>query len=122
MPAPKSYPATVVRVLDGDTVGVDSLLCDDPHLTLRQHVRLFGCNAPEIHSKDADEKARGLAAFAFLADLLRPGVVVALTPEGHDKYGRALCSLVMVDGRDAATVMIASGHALPWDGHGPKPI
>jgi endonuclease YncB( thermonuclease family) len=121
MPSP-SYTAIVVRVMDGDTVIFDVPLWYDPELTLRQHFRLFGINAPEIHSTNPDEKKAGLAAMGFLGTVLPVGYEVKVTSQGHDKYGRGLVSVTLPDGSDVSKLMIESGHGLAWDGHGPKPI
>ena len=42
---------------------------------------------------------------------------------GWDKYGgRSDAQLTLPDGRDLTAVMIAAGHAAPWNGQGPKPV
>jgi micrococcal nuclease len=48
----------VAKVVDGDTVDLDLVLGFS--ITLRQRVRLYGIDAPELRSKDPAEKAKGL--------------------------------------------------------------
>lgn len=130
------YKATVARIHDGDTIDVDALLHKQTVAkTLNQDlgfnvwrrpggiwlvdqaVRLLGCNAPELATP------AGKAALAFLQTLLKVGDVVVLTSERWDKYGgRVDGAITLPDGRDLATVMIAAGHAAPWDGKGVKPV
>lgn len=116
-----SYAATVVRVIDGDTVVFEVPLWYDPELTLKKPFRLHGINSPEVHSTNPDERKAGQAAMTFLATLLPTGYQVTVTSEGHDKFGRGLVSVKLPDGSDVGKLMIDSGHALAWDGHGPKP-
>jgi len=51
----------VVRVIDGDTVVVQS--------TVEYHVRLLDCWAPESRTKDVDEKTKGLKSKARMTEL-----------------------------------------------------
>ena len=116
-----NYKANVVRVLDGDTIEIDIDLGFS--LTARQRVRLFGINAPEIHSSNQAEKDAGMKSVAFLRSLLPVGIVVdAKTVKDEDKFGRFLASILLPDGRDVATVMLSVGLVKPWDGTGKKPI
>jgi len=129
------YRATVVEIHDGDTIDVDLVLAKvgrqktDVDLGFnvhrapggvvleRQAVRLLGCNAPELATP------AGKAALAFLETVLHVGDVVTLVSQGWDKYGgRIDGAITLADGRDLAAVMIAAGHAAPWDGKGSKPL
>lgn len=121
-----AYPCKIIDWLDGDTAVVDAtaFIFGTP-ITLMQHVRIYGINSPEVHSKDATEKAAGLAAKTFAFSLAPAGarVTIAVSPNGwHDKYGRLLANVALANGKDFATEMIAANHAVPWDGQGPKPI
>ena len=121
-----TYAGRIVDWLDGDTVVLDvtAMIFDTP-ITIMQHARLFGINAPEVHSANRDEKARGLAAKAFAQSIAPPNskVTVAASPNGwHDKYGRLLVVLTLPGGKDYAKEAIAAKHALPWDGQGTKPV
>lgn len=101
-----------LRVLDGDTI--------DYGLLIQGTGRLYGINAPEVHSKDADEKKAGLVAKDYLEKLLGTGPLRA-TLRGREKYGRTLLSIEAADGKDVNKAMIDSGNAKPYDGKGPRP-
>jgi endonuclease YncB( thermonuclease family) len=123
-----TYACKIIDWLDGDTchVAADLDLIDlGFHITLFRTIRVFGMNAPEVHSLNPDEKTRGLASKARAIEMVPVGTVVTVSPaktRGIDKYGRWLASIVLPDGKDYATEMIAEKYALPWDGVGEKPI
>lgn len=98
--------------VDGDTV--------DFYYLVRGRARLYGVNAPEVHSRDAAEKAAGQASKAHLAKLL-PAAPVRAKLMGREKYGRALLELYDGDGRSLSQLQVKAGHAKPWDGKGPRP-
>jgi endonuclease YncB( thermonuclease family) len=55
----------VAKVGDGDTVDLDLEL--GLSITLGQRVRFCGIDAPEVHTKDLTEKAKGLeSAYLFV--------------------------------------------------------
>ena len=55
------YKATIVRVVDGDTVDVDIDLGFDTWLH-NQRIRLYGIDTPECRTRNKREKAHGLLA------------------------------------------------------------
>lgn len=75
MPAPEvyTYRATVVRVIDGDTLVVNLDL--GFHLTYRAHLRLAGVSAPELHEPEGPSWKAALEQ----AVLAAPRVVVRTT-------------------------------------------
>ena len=103
--------AKVVSVYDGDTLTVE--------VTRRMRVRLLDCWCPEVRTRDKEEKKRGLAAKAHLAELLPEGSEVVLQiPSGTDlgksfTFGRVLGN-VWANADAASSVseqMVESGHA-----------
>lgn len=98
-----TYPAVVVRLVDGDTVRLSLDL--GLHIWRTDNCRIAGINAPEL---DTDA---GKIAAAAAATLLRPGDVVTFTSKALDKYGRPLGAITLADGQDFGTVMVAAGHA-----------
>lgn len=108
-------PATIVRVVDGDTVhcnldlGWGVFKIDAP-------VRLDLIDAPEL-STDAGKVSRKYLVDT-LADLPRPCTV---TSRSIDKYGRVLASVHVETLGDLSQLLIASGNAQAWGGRGPKP-
>jgi len=108
------YRAAIIRVVDGDTVWAEVDCGFD--LSLRMSLRLAGINAPET-STDA-----GKAARAYLTGRLPVGtaVVVQTTRDKTEKYGRMLATVWLGD-VDINQEMIDTGHAVAWDGKGPRP-
>lgn len=110
-----TYPATVLRVVDGDTLDVDL----DLGFTIRtrQRLRLNGLNAPE---KNAPE---GKAAKAWVAEwLTEHGPELVVETHAREKYGRWLATVSAADGACLNTDLIDAGIAAPYDGHGPRPL
>ena len=62
------YSAKLIRVIDGDTIDAIIDLGFDTWKKIR--IRLVGVNAAESRTRDLEEKARGLAAKAFVKDIL----------------------------------------------------
>jgi micrococcal nuclease len=98
---PAGDDATVVRIVDGDTLEVG----DD------ERVRLIGIDTPEVHPGEcyADEASR------HLEQLLPRGTAVRLSydAERHDRYGRTLAYVYrQEDGLHANVAMARDGFAL----------
>jgi micrococcal nuclease len=109
------YRATVVRVVDGDTVDVSIDL--GFHITTVLRLRLSGINAPEVHGVTA---AAGHAATAALsAMVLEAHLTIVTEKDRTEKYGRYLATLLLDDGTNVNEALVASGHAVPYDG-GPR--
>lgn len=120
----EALPATVVRVVYGDTLhlsirlgtldlGTESLGLyaeDEP-------VRLDGCNAA------AKSTAGGAAAAANLTALLPPGTPVTATITGEYKFGgEVVATIALADGSDLVTALIAQQWVAPWNGAGKQPV
>lgn len=99
----------VVKVVDGDTVDLDS----------GDTVRLGGIDSPEVGQCGHDQATRKMQQL-----VLDKTVTLAETDEDHDKYGRLL-RYIDVDGKDAGLEMIKSGLAIARydsrDGYGFHP-
>ncbi|MBA2740989.1 MAG: thermonuclease family protein [Actinobacteria bacterium] len=104
-----SLPGEVDRVIDGDSLVVHLGIMPGKELH-GEHVRLQGINAPELRH------AGGPAARDYLRTLLPEGTPITLVASQMDKYGRLLARVVLADGRDAAEVLLAAGHAQPMAG------
>jgi endonuclease YncB( thermonuclease family) len=106
---PGPIPATVVRVVDGDTVEVSARIWLDQIVTVE--VRLAGVNAPETYRPPCPaHREPGLAAAAFVTGL---GLgEVQLFDVEHDKYGgRVVARVVAPDGVDVSEALLDAGHA-----------
>lgn len=86
-----NYKATVLRVVDGDTVE----LVIDLGFTVqwKSTCRLFGINTPELISKDAALRLKALEAKQYVIDRLPVGTTVYITSRQLDKYGRPLADI-----------------------------
>ena len=94
----RAQSGTVTRVVDGDTVWVQTAGSGKP-----LKVRLQGIDAPEICQ----------AGGAQAQDALKRQVLgqhVTLTSRAHDDYGRTVGTL-HVQGQDAGRWLVANGHA-----------
>lgn len=78
------HPAEVVRVIDGDTFEARVRIWPGMEITTR--VRLRGIDAPEMHARCEDERAKALAARDALVRILNEGTV-GISRIGQDKYG-----------------------------------
>jgi endonuclease YncB( thermonuclease family) len=109
-----TYPCTVDRVIDGDTIVV---LADVGfRVFMKQPIRVYGINAPETSTPE------GKIAHAAVALRLLPGtplIVRTHSPNanaGYEKYGRWLADVTLDDGTDFAAWMISNGYAVPYTG------
>jgi micrococcal nuclease len=98
----------VLRVIDGDSFECDVDIGFDIHTT--KIVRVRGINSPERKNptKDAGDNA------LLLAKELLLGGLVTLRSHGWDKYRRIEADVILSDGRDFGTVMIANGGAVVY--------
>jgi len=139
----------VTRVVDGDTVDLCVQLPCVRH-ALVYRARLLGINAPETHTRNAEEKSAGLASADFLRNLVE-GRKVCAHVQGDDMYGRLLVHLFLPDQNALQTnaltyplyyllhrylgvswlitseqmlhvngAMIEQGHAVEYDGKGKR--
>ncbi|ROL78334.1 nuclease [Pseudomonas protegens] len=104
-PAPKGLiPATVQRVVDGDTL----------RLKDGRSVRMIGLNAPELAGKGRSAEPFAVAARQRLQQLVaQSGGQVGLLPgrERRDRYGRTLAHVYGVSGINFEARLIAEGLA-----------
>ena len=108
------YKAKCERVVDGDTIDANIDLGFD---TLKKtRIRLVGINAAESRTRDLEEKARGLAAKAFVKDiLLKHSNEFILHSQGVGKYGRCLGEIFLGD-TNLNELLITEGHAVEYYG------
>ncbi len=108
-PAPlrAGHPAQVLRVIDGDTFEARVRIW--PGMDVTTKVRLRGIDAPELHARCADERARAIAAREALAQLLEQGAV-AVIGVTQDKYGgRVDAEVSTADTRDVSAALLSRG-------------
>lgn len=120
------YGATVLNVVDGDTIDLMIDLGFDIHRKIR--VRLYGVNTPESRTKDLKEKELGIKAKEFTKDWLsrHKWVFVNTIPDKNDKYGRILAQIFSSEDISSPSTaclnkdIIQSGYAREYFGVGDK--
>jgi len=110
-----SYRATVLAVVDGDTI--DCRVDLGFHLAATLRFRLANYNAPEASGAEASE---GRRATAMLRELLA-GLDVTLHTHKSDAFGRWLAAVELDDRSDLVTYLVARGWGVRWDGRGARP-
>jgi micrococcal nuclease len=106
------YHATVVRVVDGDTIDA---LVDLGFSTFKKvRIRMMGINAPESRTRDLEEKAKGLEAKKRLEELLDSGKFI-LESFGVGKFGRCL-GILWVDEVNVNKTLVNEGYANEYYG------
>jgi micrococcal nuclease len=95
---PFTYNATVVRVVDGDTVDVDIDLGFGIWFR-NQRIRLLGVDTPECRTTDDLEKRFGMLAKSVVETLCPVGAKIIVQTELDDKgkFGRVLGILMVQD-------------------------
>jgi micrococcal nuclease len=99
--------AVSLAVIDGDTVHLEP-----------ERYRLLGIDAAEIRHAQCDAERRlGELTKHRLEALIRSGPIAFAPnpPSKRDRYGRLLVQL-LVNGEDAACILIREGYARPWRG------
>jgi micrococcal nuclease len=111
------YRATLLRVIDGDTLDlVIDLGC---FVSIERRIRLLGINTPELHDPDASKRVQAIRARKFVADFLplaKNALVIHTELDKGDKYGRLL-GTVYVGEKPTESVndaLIAAGLAVPF--------
>jgi micrococcal nuclease len=89
------YKATIVRVVDGDTVDVDIDLGFDVWLR-SQRIRLFGVDTPECRTRNKATKAHGLLAKKYVQEALKLGEVYAIRTREKIKVGRTTINKLLI--------------------------
>lgn len=100
-----AVPATVVDVIDGDTLRVDGKVCDNCR------VRLLEIDAPE-HDQPYGKTARN-TLFELVGGV---DSTVQLAVEGKDQYGRLL-AYVYREGRNINQALVREGAAWVYDAY-----
>ena len=118
-PASFEYNATLIKVLDGDTIDCWIDLGFD--LKIKKRVRYMGIDTWESRTRDLEEKKKGLAAKARNKELLESGTF-KLFSHGTGKFCRVLGE-VFIELLEPARrlesvnqILIDEGHAYEYDG------
>ena len=101
------YQATVVRIVDGDTLYLDVDLGFFIRMTM--DVRLKGINTPEIRGP---EREAGLKSKTFVEAAIPPGTLVVIDSTKAEKYGRYLADIWYLPGAKTRDEILANGRLL----------
>ena len=108
------YSAEVIKIVDGDTLDARIDLGFDVHVNKR--IRLMGIDTWESRTRDKAEKVKGLAAKAWLKELLKGNKnKFKLISHGTGKFGRVLGDIEIPVG-NVCDMLIAEGHAYSYFG------
>ena len=111
------YSAKLVRVVDGDTA--DAMIDLGFNVWVKNRIRFMGVDAWESRTRNLEEKEKGLAAKAYVKDLLENSDEgkFLLKSHGVGKYGRVLGEL-FVKGNDTSVneLLKENGHASKYYG------
>ena len=115
------YSAKVVRVVDGDTA--DAMIDLGFDTWVKKRIRFYGVDTWESRTRNKEEKVKGLAAKAYVKDLLENSDEgkFLLKSHGVGKYGRVLGEL-FVKGNDTSVneLLKENGHAYEYHGEKKK--
>ena len=111
------YNAKLIRVIDGDTI--DALIDLGFNVWVKNRIRFMGVDAWESRTRNKEEKVKGLAAKAYVKDLLENSDEgkFSIISHGKGKYGRVLGEL-FVKGHEKSVneLLKENGHAYEYDG------
>lgn len=112
-----TYPYSLLRVVDGDTVQVDAPFLPEPlHKTL--YLRLEGIDTPERGQKAgcALESRRAERAKEFVEEKIRLANDIEIKVSKWDKYGGRVVGNIYLDGKSLSEILIKETYAIPYDG------
>lgn len=110
------YRAKIIRVVDGDTVVAWVDLGFSTYV--KQTLRLFGIDAPEMRGKDKLEGRKATSHLGMLISAHEPTIVQTVRDK-TGKYGRYLATLLGGEGLvDINQRMVDDGHAVKYSPRG----
>ena len=115
------YSCRLDRVVDGDTC--DALIDLGFDTYVKKRIRFYGVDTWESRTRNLEEKKKGLAAKAYVEDLLKnsDGGKFSIISHGVGKYGRVLGE-IFVKGYDTSVnqLLMENGHAYQYHGEKKK--
>ena len=115
------YSCKLDRVVDGDTC--DALIDLGFNTYVKKRIRFYGVDTWESRTRNLEEKKKGLAAKAYVEDLLKnsDNGKFSIISHGVGKYGRVLGE-VFVKGHDTSVnqLLMENGHAYQYHGEKKK--
>ena len=115
------YKVALDRVVDGDTIDVVIDLGFD--VWVKNRIRFMGVDTWESRTRNLEEKKKGLAAKAYVKDLLEnsDNGKFSIISHGKGKYGRVLGE-IFVKGHEKSVneLLKENGHAYEYHGEKKK--
>ena len=115
------YSCKLVRVVDGDTC--DALIDLGFNTFVKKRIRFFGVDTWESRTRNLEEKKKGLAAKAYVKDLLENSDdgKFSIISHGVGKYGRVLGEIFVKDQESSVNELLKeNGHAYEYHGEKKK--
>ena len=111
------YSCKLDRVVDGDTC--DALIDLGFDTFVKKRIRFYGVDTWESRTRNKEEKVKGLAAKAYVKDLLENSDdgKFSIISHGVGKYGRVLGE-IFIKGHEKSVneLLKENGHAYEYDG------
>jgi endonuclease YncB( thermonuclease family) len=106
-------PATVVDVVDGDTI--DVVAYPWPGVTMSARVRILGIDTPETYRPGCErERDLGRLATAYVRSSVGEQIWLTEVQDEPDKFGRLLARVLTKDGIDIGRELMRQGLATVW--------
>jgi micrococcal nuclease len=113
---PYFFEARLDRVVDGDTI--DLMIDLGFSVFIKQRIRLKNIDAPEIRTRDLEEKARGIAAKERVEELFAKhnNKCYITTEQSKCKYGRYLAHIYFdaVGFISLSEILLEENHAVEY--------
>ncbi len=101
-----SYPAKIVRIIDGDTIVVDINL-GMRHIVEREQIRLYGINTPEMNTQEGKDVKKIVEKFLPIGS----EITLETIKDKRGKYGRILGVIFLKNGMQLNLWLLENGHA-----------
>lgn len=119
------YRCELIKVVDGDTIDIDIDLGFGVWMR-NQRIRMYGIDTPESRTRDLEEKKYGLAAKAFLTEMLDDSHLILKThKDERGKFGRILGEIWRTTNfadQSINNYMIEKHHAVAYYGQSKEDI
>jgi len=114
---PVVYKATIIRVIDGDTVVIPATYLPQP-LKQEISIRVFGVDTPEkgFRAKCPEEDAKGKEATEFTKAAVAKAKKIEVALHAWDKYGGRVLGDVILDRVSLRDMLINKGFARAYYG------
>jgi micrococcal nuclease len=111
-----TYRVKLVRVIDGNTIDAEINL--GFNVVMRQRIKLYGIATHGIHTKDNEERERGMAAKQRLTEILPKEFIVETILNKRGKVGRIMGILHIEEHDERINIndaMVEEGHAVRYN-------